>query len=578
MFQAYKKENEKYYLIPTKYWCDNIKIFMNTFDPFNGKECSQKQYQDLIEKTKRAWSLYIKLWNEIKLGFEGIKNSNIPEINWYIIFTEDDIKEMQISISLESEYLTFHSELHWANKKITWNTLVQDSNRETLFSMEHTWEYDKNYFELNNTFEAKNIYEDQIKKSRDVTRITHLNALMWAIEQVFQDNSEYPTSSNFENAVSEYLYGVSIPQDPLWNVEINGCKFGYIYEVWEMNWVPNQIYKLSSCLESESSGRAKNDWWTDEQKYEKWILRDSTFEQRFYINSHTRWTKQVSNEHMIKWNFNIKTDTRESKNNLNIYLDGNIADKKVFQLEVDNTSLIENKSNIKIEKPDSDSITPSNEVIGNFMVNPMLGYAQDARNSKRATDLNSILKVIEIKMSYWGSFPSFIVQNEDYTNKEIFIAWEKVKIWENYFVWTPNYNALWIKKEDFLDPLDGSEYIIGVTLKKDIEYEILGKMEWWKNRNYVIMWTYHWREKEKIEVWEINSTRITIKNNADINKIKKWDTINLWTVKVVSRDWKTLTLDTTINNTSTYVELLEDEPKWLIFINGKIVENDQIIE
>jgi hypothetical protein len=552
---------------------------MGIFDPFSGKECSSKQYKDIIESIKEIWNMYITLWTEIRLGFEGVKDINIPEINWHIIFDKNKIKETVINISINNVWSTFEFDIKWANKKITWNTKLKWENEEVILSIEHNWKYDNNYFQLNNSFEGKNIYAEQISATRDVIRITNLQALMWAVEQVFQDTSEYPTKSNFTRLVSEYLYGDTMPPDPLGNVEINGCKFGYMYEVWDLNWVPNQVYKLSSCLESESNGRAKNDGGTDDKKYETWILKENVFKEKFYINNHTSWTKQDSDtSHMVNWNFNIETDTRENKNNLHIDLDGNIAGKKVFHFEVENISHRQNKNNLKVEKPDENNMIDSNEFVESFMISSVWWYAQDARNSKRVTDLNNILKIIEIKMSNWASFPSFIIQDEKYAHKEIYVAWEKVKIWEDYFVGIPNYKALWVKKEDFLDPFDGSEYIIGVTLKKNIEYEILARMEWWKKRNYYIIGTYWTREKEKIEIWAINVKRVTIKSDADINKLKKWDNTNLWTIISVTRDGKTLSFENTINSTHTFIELLENESKWLISIDGKIVENNQIIE
>jgi hypothetical protein len=61
MFQAYKKVDNKFYLIPTKYACDRVKEFLNTFDPFHGKECSEGQYNDLLDTLEEAGSIYIEL-------------------------------------------------------------------------------------------------------------------------------------------------------------------------------------------------------------------------------------------------------------------------------------------------------------------------------------------------------------------------------------------------------------------------------------------------------------------------------------------------------------------------------------
>jgi general secretion pathway protein G len=42
---------------------------------------------------------------------------------------------------------------------------------------------------------ATTVFTSQIQKARDTTRITSVNALKGAVEQVYQDTSEYPQSS-----------------------------------------------------------------------------------------------------------------------------------------------------------------------------------------------------------------------------------------------------------------------------------------------------------------------------------------------------------------------------------------------
>jgi len=44
---------------------------------------------------------------------------------------------------------------------------------------------------------ATTIYTAQIQKARDTTRINDVKALQSAIEQVYQDTSEYPHSNTF---------------------------------------------------------------------------------------------------------------------------------------------------------------------------------------------------------------------------------------------------------------------------------------------------------------------------------------------------------------------------------------------
>jgi hypothetical protein len=54
-------------------------------------------------------------------------------------------------------------------------------------------------------------------------------SLSTAIQQFYQDNAKYPNQANFDEMLSHYL--LSTPKDPSGNIEINGCKYGYIYEV-----------------------------------------------------------------------------------------------------------------------------------------------------------------------------------------------------------------------------------------------------------------------------------------------------------------------------------------------------------
>jgi prepilin-type N-terminal cleavage/methylation domain-containing protein len=44
---------------------------------------------------------------------------------------------------------------------------------------------------------ATTVFTSQIQKARDTTRITSMNAIKGAVEQVYQDTSRYPKSTEF---------------------------------------------------------------------------------------------------------------------------------------------------------------------------------------------------------------------------------------------------------------------------------------------------------------------------------------------------------------------------------------------
>lgn len=64
---------------------------------------------------------------------------------------------------------------------------------------------------------ATTIYTSQIQKARDTTRISDVKALQSAVEQVYQDGSEYPHSDLFltgSTGVGVSTYMPKLPRDP----------------------------------------------------------------------------------------------------------------------------------------------------------------------------------------------------------------------------------------------------------------------------------------------------------------------------------------------------------------------------
>lgn len=84
---------------------------------------------------------------------------------------------------------------------------------------------------------------------------------------------------------------------------------------------------------------------------------------------------------------------------------------------------------------------------------------------------------------------SLVIRNEKYEWKELTVSWKKLIAWENYFVWTPNYLALGIKKEEFSDP-DLTDYIIGVTTIDGWKYQVLTFLETSSYKEPTIKWNY----------------------------------------------------------------------------------------
>jgi hypothetical protein len=99
MFRAYKKDWDKYYLVPTKYACDKTKELLNKFDPFNPSSCTDSQYKSMINNLAEVWEIYMKIWNNTTIWFEWISDSQIEKLEWYITFSDTEIEEINFYIT-----------------------------------------------------------------------------------------------------------------------------------------------------------------------------------------------------------------------------------------------------------------------------------------------------------------------------------------------------------------------------------------------------------------------------------------------------------------------------------------------
>ena len=99
-----------------------------------------------------------------------------------------------------------------------------------------------------------------VNKTTDMKRIDDISKIRTWVELYYSDYSVYPDADNLYSYIKPYL---SIePKDSLeWEI-INWCEFGYKYEVFDAgNWIKNQEYILSTCLEKKKNGTYKYEVW-----------------------------------------------------------------------------------------------------------------------------------------------------------------------------------------------------------------------------------------------------------------------------------------------------------------------------
>jgi len=132
---------------------------------------------------------------------------------------------------------------------------------------------------------ATTVFTSQIQKARDTTRITSMNAIKGAVEQVYQDTSRYPKSTEFLSwaSINVSTYMETIPADPKNNKKCNNnggwtdniC--GLLYNVNnDSNGIQFGAYEVSVWFENlwNVTAKAAGDSGWDSLRLEVWILND----------------------------------------------------------------------------------------------------------------------------------------------------------------------------------------------------------------------------------------------------------------------------------------------------------------
>ena len=133
---------------------------------------------------------------------------------------------------------------------------------------------------------ATAVYTSQIQKARDTNRVSDIKALQWAIEQVYQDNAEYPstdaTSVNWKYLTWIVVYLPKLPKDPKsWELCNKGSAAAstwcdYLYSVADdTNGIKYWEYKVSTAFENawNITNKGSKDWGiaAEDNRYEIWL-------------------------------------------------------------------------------------------------------------------------------------------------------------------------------------------------------------------------------------------------------------------------------------------------------------------
>ena len=426
-FKAYKKEWNRYLLIPTKYACNQIKKLANKFDPFFWENCSDSQYNSLLKDIKEIWSLYIQLkWNDTIIGFEwkldntlinsyiNFSNKSINELSLYIIPNQDNYQnewitfkykksnhlklkiytdqwntELNFISQLDSnnrftniDYIwnfkwynnSFTSKLNLKNKTLSWNFKYESNhskynynswkiklipNNIITWKINWTTNYNNKLIDLNLNYswsnsETNNNYLDG-KITYDYPDFSFINNIKWDYIASNLDISWKIDTIN--NKLKTFDFNLSIKEKPFHSRSIETKEINQLIWIEDANF--NEIFNSNITLKNsiiswetfikENSSKIlliKTNWSYENNYFELnnlfWIYWDLKNNISMMI-----WNEKIWN---IIWNLNIKTDLRNNKNNINIYMDTYFDDKQIIKFEFENISIY-NYKKVYIDTP-----------------------------------------------------------------------------------------------------------------------------------------------------------------------------------------------------------------------------------
>lgn len=392
LFTAYKKEGNKFYLIPSKYGCDTAKTLAQTFDPFNGNTCSDSQYQDLLDNIADSKTKFYIDFSEKNtvIGFEWNKaKDDIDEFNWNITFSDKYIEEINFIVKPnQKEYPGEWASLNFVRaKKLDakiyvklWNikfNLVSSLDSANRFKS----------IDLKYNIGEKNNWELTLKNRKITGKYTgewYNSKYVWVISgktdtsnrlSTLKIENQYINSSEWNpgetNTIFTYDYGKysidnkyssewsksdlkasfkisrNVLSEANFNLQVSQKESSY-----DENFNRVYTWDFRKVVDSNIELKNKNIKWetkifTKDKEFLKitntWRLEEDKFELNNKIEFaenplpyYYTWTG--STEQKLESNLNIKTDTSSNQNNFNIYFDTKLDDKKIIEIELDNKS------------------------------------------------------------------------------------------------------------------------------------------------------------------------------------------------------------------------------------------------
>lgn len=400
IFTPYKKEWNKYYLIPSKDFCKEVISQSNSFltktlaiDSNN--ECTNYAYWKMLKDFTNNWEMYIELWTNNNLVYNyKYDNSNI---NLNLNYNKDLLNSLKL-VWIENKVEVINIDylnnnkldivlLFDKNNKFDFKSTIENSNFKSILS---NLNLDNSFVKLNWKFELKD------------------SKFAWKYLWTTKDNNKWKVDLSL-NWDKENLN---------WKVLINTKDFNL---VWDLNKLKN-IWKVNIKFDADLMWEWKlANVFTYSWDYK---IEDKYFELK---------SKYDSTLMMVKYNgdLNLTVDQKNSKNDWYLLFTINEWKNNLLELKSENKAIRNNPSK-EIKAP--------TEFIEYSVIED---EKKISRDKVRENDLKAIMTALNQSYSEMWEFPS---EKDFFTQLEKFMSFVPVDekeaeiiewcdFWYNYWVW-----------------------------------------------------------------------------------------------------------------------------------------------
>lgn len=425
-FTPYKKEDDRYILIPTKHACNTMKKILSPFDPFHWDTCSDAQYEEMKEKIDAQGTLSLKLWQETQILFEWTPSEQIEKIQASMIWNGEEINQIQAEIVpyqplFPEEWLTLNYKKYESlsftlfadggNIDYQLWGILDSNNQFHVINFSWTQHFPNisllSNFSLNNKKITGNIrYSDkkyeagsykenitleltldgEVDNNNDISSIT-LN-LTWTNQEtknVFESGTlEYQHGSlNINNTYRWEGTNSDMELSTEWDTQNKTFKNGsfsfsldqrewqYNFETFEFEYAGDYENILSLELQMQNqtiTGSTSISSWNDEKIVD--IRHSGTYGEHSveWNNNFEVYIPLLQNaQNNITGDLNIKVDAEDRKNDAEVHFEARDGENIILQLKLENTGTREHK-NVEIQTPNLENQVPLQEVFSQIQI------------------------------------------------------------------------------------------------------------------------------------------------------------------------------------------------------------------